>query len=145
MQAVEHVSTAPEAPKVLGLGVHHLGERFCGREAPPKPASRTARRRCIFRCGAPTESCSSASARLAGVVAEDESAAALATQIHYLALGRGRELLKHFAVEALVIYPEPGGAQAPLEFCTEAAHTIRFHRVESSEGTTTLGLGPLER
>jgi hypothetical protein len=55
-----------------------------------------------------SESCSSASARLAGVVAEDEPALALAAGIHNGAFGRRRELLEHLGVEALVLRPNSG-------------------------------------
>jgi hypothetical protein len=35
-------------------------------------------------------------------------------------------------------------AQAPLEFCTDAALTIWFHPSRVARGTTTSGLVPLE-
>lgn len=83
------------------------------------------------------------SGSLVDVVAENEPPAALTPGIHDRSFGRRRELLEHFAVEALLLRPELGVAQASLEFCTVAALTIRFHRAESSEGTTTLAIVPL--
>ncbi len=83
------------------------------------------------------------SVRLAGGVTKDEPAAALTAGIHHRAFGRGSQLLEHLDVEALVLRTELGIAQATLDGAPGAALTIRFHAVESTEGTTTLRVVPL--
>lgn len=82
------------------------------------------------------------SAWLAGVVAEDQPAAALAAGTHDPALGRGRELLEHLGVEA----PVPARDAGPRRRLTSVRRfSIRFHAVESTEGTSAVRLVPFER
>src|SRR5919106_1874441 len=105
----------------------------------------TARRRCILRCSVLGRgSCGPPSASLAGVVAEDEPAAALAVGMNLAALGRGRELPEHLGVEALVPCSELRIAEAHLELPPVAALRIRFHAVESTEGTSALRIVPFD-
>src|SRR6266511_1204888 len=74
------------------------------------------------------------SARLAGVVAEDEPAAPLAGRIHHPSFGRGRELLEHLGVDALVLRPELRIAQTRLEHAPVEVFTIRFHASREYRG-----------
>jgi hypothetical protein len=93
--------------------------------------------------GTRTEPDQRLSVTMAGVVTQDQPAAPLTAGIHYRAVGRGRELLEHLGVDALVLRPELGIAQSPLECAPGAAITIRFHAVESTEGAMTLRVVPL--
>jgi hypothetical protein len=74
------------------------------------------------------------SARLVGVVAEDEPAAPLAAGIHHSAFGSGRELLEHLGVDALVLRPELRIAQTHLEHAPVEVFTIRFHACREYRG-----------
>lgn len=105
----------------------------------------TARDRCIFRCSVLRQPCERRSPWLAGVVAEDQPASALAAGIHHTTLGRGCELPKHLGVEALVPRSEARIAEAPLKHAPVAAFTIRFHTIESTEGTSAVRLVPFDR
>src|SRR5919198_6320621 len=81
-------------------------------------------------------------ARLASVVAEDEPAAPLAAGIRHWAFGRGRELLEHVGVDALVLCPELGIAQARVEHAQVELSTARPHVHEGTEGTNTVRYVP---
>jgi hypothetical protein len=74
------------------------------------------------------------SARVAGVVTEDEPAAPLAAGIHHWAFGGGRELREHRGVNALVLRPEFRVAQARLEHAPVEVFTIRFHASRAYRG-----------
>jgi hypothetical protein len=74
------------------------------------------------------------SARLAGVVPEDEPAAPLAAGIHHSAFGGGRELLEYLGVDALVLRPEVRIAQTRFEHAPVEVLTIRFHACREYRG-----------